>query len=68
LLYSADLVAPLVSFYLIFQNKFRKIYFIFFVKGLFLGFSVLSSCEAIDLLVNIIMILLKKDAISNHEN
>ncbi len=38
---------------------------ILLILGLFLGFSVLSSCEAIDLLVNIIMILLKKETVKN---
>ena len=37
--------------------------FFYFIQGLFLGFSVLSSCEAVDLFVNIIIIMLKKEKV-----
>jgi hypothetical protein len=40
---------------------------LFFLQGLFLGFSVLSSCEAVYLLVNIVKILLKKESVSSTE-
>jgi len=32
-----------------------------FLKGLFLGFSVLSPCEGVDIIINFLMVYFKKD-------
>jgi len=47
-------------------NRYQ-IFLLFFLQGLFLGLSVLSSCEAVYLLVNIVKILLKKESVSSTE-